>query len=502
MIAIIDFGSQYTQLIARRVRECRVYSEIFSCRTPLERIMALNPEGVILSGGPASVNDSDQSRFRSLFERRIPVLGICYGLQLGAHLLGGTVRRSAHREYGPALVRIRPSPVFHGLPHEFRVWMSHGDSIVRLPRGARTIAFTKATPVAGFEYRNFIGLQFHPEVHHTIGGKRIIDNFLTRVCRVPKTWTMDRFIAEKTAQIAAAASGGRVICAISGGVDSTVAAALCTRALGKDVVGIFVDNGLLRLNERQDVERNLRKRINLRIVDASTRFISALHGIRDPERKRKVIGRTFIRVFEREAQRVRNARFLVQGTLYPDVIESGMGIGPAAVIKTHHNVGGLPRRMKLDVLEPLRMLFKDEVRVLGRRLGLPERFIDRKPFPGPGLAVRILGPITRQRLDLLRQADHILLEEAVRLRAYPAIWQIFAVLLPLGSVGVMGDQRTYDSVIALRAVRSEDGMTADWVRLPHDFLARVSRRLTNEIKGVNRVVFDITSKPPATIEWE
>ncbi len=502
MIAIIDFGSQYTQLIARRIRECRVYSEIFSCHTNAETIGRLKPEGIVLSGGPASVYRVDHHRYSPLFGFGVPVLGICYGMQLAAQVFGGRVKRSSTREYGPAIIKTRSSPLFHGLPGTIRVWMSHGDTVMKAPGSSRIIALTETTSVAGFQRHNFYGIQFHPEVRHTEGGKKMIENFLTRVCHARKSWTMSKFIHDTVHQIRTQAGDGKMLCAISGGVDSTVAATLTAQAVGKNLVGVFVDNGLLRHNEKGEVKNIISRFVRVRIVDARLRFMKKLANVKNPERKRKIIGREFIRVFEREADKIPGIKYLVQGTLYPDVIESGMGIGPSDTIKTHHNVGGLPSRMKLKVVEPLRMLFKDEVRKLGKKLGIPKSFIERKPFPGPGLAVRIVGPVTPQRLEMLRQADHILLEEAANLKQYHAIWQMFAVLLPLGSVGVMGDQRTYDSVIAIRAVESEDGMTADWVRLPNKFLAAVSRRITNEVKGINRVVLDITSKPPATIEWE
>ncbi len=502
MIAIVDFGSQYTQLIARRIRECRVYSEIFSSRTPARRILDQRPDGIILSGGPGSVYETDPRVWAPLFESGRPVLGICYGMQLVAELLGGRVKKSPDREYGPALVSAAGSSLFKGLPRSFTAWMSHGDSVIRIPPGSRVIAYTGVTAIAGFQHGQVYALQFHPEVRHTKYGVRIIDNFLTRVCHAEKNWTMNRFIREKVEEIRTVIGPHKALCAISGGVDSTVAAALTARAIGKNLVGIFVDNGLLRMNEEREVLRRLSSLIDLKVVDARHRFLTRLAGIKDPERKRKIIGREFIRVFEHEARRHHGLTSLIQGTLYPDVIESGRGIGPADVIKSHHNVGGLPKRMKLKIVEPLRMLFKDEVRALGRTLNLPESFIQRKPFPGPGLAVRIVGRITPQRLEVLRNADRILLEEAQALRSYRNIWQIFAVLLPLGSVGVMGDRRTYDSVCSIRAVTSDDGMTADWARLPHRFLAKVSSRITNEVKGINRVVFDISSKPPATIEWE
>lgn len=502
MIAIVDFGSQYTQLIARRIRECSVYSEIFSSRLRPAEILNRPLDGIILSGGPGSVYETDPRVFSPLFKAGIPMLGICYGMQLAAEVLGGRVMKCPRREYGPVEIRVNRSLLFHKLPSVFRVWMSHGDSVIRSPAGSRVIARTPTTPVAGFQFKNIYGLQFHPEVHHTQFGRRIIENFLTLVCRAEKNWNMNRFIREKTLEIRDAVGPHKALCAISGGIDSTVAAVLTGRAIGKQLVGVFVNNGLLRQNEEHDVRQRLTGLIDLKVINAQKRFLTRLANIKDPERKRKIIGHEFIRIFEQEARRHAGLTTLIQGTLYPDVIESGQGIGPADVIKSHHNVGGLPPRMKLKILEPLRMLFKDEVRILGRTLGLPDSFIQRQPFPGPGLAVRIAGTINPRRLAMLRQADQILLEEASSLRNYKTIWQIFAVLLPLGSVGVMGDKRTFDSVCAIRAVTSEDGMTADWARLPHRFLARVSRRITNEVKGINRVVYDISSKPPATIEWE
>jgi len=500
MIAVIDFGSQYTQLIARRVRECGVYSEIYSCF--IDRLDLTDLEGIILSGGPGSVYRTNTKSFLHFFEYNVPVLGICYGMQLTAQLFDGIVQHSKCREYGPAEIRIKKNPIFDTLPTSFNVWMSHGDTVARLPAGAKIIASTETVPISGFQLKNFYSLQFHPEVRHTRFGTKIIKNFLYRICYAKKTWSMGKFIDEKIREIRETIGEKKAICAISGGVDSTVAGVLTSRAIGKNLVGIFVDNGLLRYNEREEVMTNLKNRINLRVVDARNRFLSKLQNAKDPETKRKIIGNEFIRIFENEARKIKSTEFLVQGTLYPDVIESGRGIGPSAVIKSHHNVGGLPEKMDLKIVEPLGLLFKDEVREIGRRLKLPKIFIERKPFPGPGLAVRIVGPITKERLEILRQTDQILQEEAGKLKNYKNIWQIFTVLLPLGSVGVMGDKRTYESVCAIRAVQSEDGMTADWVRLSDDFLSRISRRITNEVKGINRVVFDITSKPPATIEWE
>ena len=502
MIAVIDFGSQYTQLIARRVRECHVYSEIFSCYTDINDIDKKSLEGLILSGGPNSVYHTRAKSFKHFFNLNIPILGICYGMQLAAQILGGKVRYSKKREYGHACISVRTSSIFSKCPKRFNVWMSHGDSVVKLPHGARIIAWTETTPIAAFQLGPVYGLQFHPEVHHTQFGLTIINNFLNKICKAKRTWIMNRFVQDEVRRIGKIAGDEKVMCAVSGGIDSTVAAALTTKAIGDNLIGVFVDNGLLRMDEKEEVRRIVSPRINLRIVNAKKRFLSRLLNVKNPERKRKIIGNEFIKIFEAEARKIKGIRYLIQGTLYPDVIESGKGIGPSAIIKSHHNVGGLPKKMRLKIIEPLRFLFKDEVRQIARVLKLPSSFIERKPFPGPGLAVRIVGPVTEKRLMLLRQADKILLEEARSIKKYKDIWQIFAVLLPLGSVGVMGDKRTYDSVCAIRAVYSEDGMTADWVRLPQEFLNRVSRRITNEVRGINRVVYDITSKPPSTIEWE
>ena len=502
MIAVIDFGSQYTQLIARRVREYRVYSEIYNHQITIRELADKNIEGLILSGGPGSVYQKQFRISRKFFDLDVPILGICYGMQLAAQMLGGKVKHCKKQEYGYAEITTKQVALFTGLPKHFRVWMSHGDSVVRLPRAAQVIAGTKTTPIAGFSMHNIYGLQFHPEVHHTQYGKKIINNFLGLVCGARKTWSMNKFVETEVERIRHTVGDHKVICAVSGGVDSTVAATLTTKAVRENFVGIFVDNGLLRYKEKEEVIQTIGSLMNLKVVSAKRRFLSKLRNVKDPEKKRKIIGREFIRVFESEAKKIKDVKFLVQGTLYPDVIESGMGTGPSAVIKSHHNVGGLPRRMRLRIIEPLRLLFKDEVRKLGRVLKLPTWFIQRKPFPGPGLGVRILGSVTEQRLRILRHADKILLEEASKLKIYRDIWQIFAVLLPLGSVGVMGDKRTYDSVCAIRAVCSEDGMTADWARLPLTFLSHVATRITNEVTGINRVVLDITSKPPATIEWE
>jgi GMP synthase (glutamine-hydrolysing) len=509
-ILILDYGSQFTQLIARRVREERVYCEIHPPTLSIQEIRDWGARGIILSGGPASVYDSSVPvADKGLLELDVPVLGICYGMQLMASLSGGEVQ-PGKREYGRADVRIvTPDDLFDGFePHEkVTVWMSHGDHVDSPPAGFETLATTDSLPVAAFKAsdRPLYGVQFHPEVAHTPRGDEIISNFIFRICGCEPTWTPGFFIDDHLGQIRDQIGDEHVICGLSGGVDSSVAAALVHRAIGDQLTCIFVDTGLLRKAEREGVERTFRKHLGVRleVVDAADEFLSHLEGIDDPEQKRRVIGERFIRVFERAATEVgQNARFLVQGTLYPDVIESQSVRGPSAVIKTHHNVGGLPEDMNFELVEPLRELFKDEVRNVGRELGLPEELVGRHPFPGPGLAVRILGEITRERLDVLREADAIYLEEIRAAGLYDDIWQAFAVLLPVRSVGVMGDFRTYDHVLALRAVTSRDGMTADWFPFPPDVLARVSNRIINEVAGVNRVCYDISSKPPATIEWE
>ncbi|MBN1348854.1 glutamine-hydrolyzing GMP synthase [candidate division KSB1 bacterium] len=507
-ILILDFGSQYTQLIARRVRELNVYSIIKPYNITLEEIEALSPRGIILSGGPASVYAADAPKVDPrLFEQKIPVLGICYGLQLMAHLLGGSVIKAAEREYGHAtLAVIQPDALFEDTGTSFRVWMSHGDKLLKLPPGFETIARTQNSPLAAIrnEASRFYGLQFHPEVAHTEKGTGILRNFIYKICGCRGLWTPKSFITRAIEDIRARAGDSHVICALSGGVDSSVAAILVHRAIGNNLTCIFVDNGLLRLNESAEVKTVFEAHfhLNFRYVDASERFLRELKGVVSPEIKRKIIGEQFIRVFEKEASAVGGAQFLVQGTLYPDVIESVSVKGPSATIKTHHNVGGLPEAMHLDLIEPLRELFKDEVRKVGAELDIPPKILGRHPFPGPGLAVRILGEITPDRLKILRQADAIFIEELKRSGYYDKVWQAFAVFLPVQTVGVMGDERTYEAVIALRAVTSQDGMTADWARLPHDLLAHVSSRIINEVKGINRVVYDISSKPPSTIEWE
>lgn len=509
-VIILDFGAQYTQLIARRVREAGVYCEILPFNAPPEDIQARNPKGLILSGGPSSVYDDSAPRLTHdlLSNGHAPILGICYGLQLIAHKLGGSVQPSNSREYGYARLQVVDplSRLFTGLPEEMDVWMSHGDHVTVVPEGFAVTAKTEDA-INAFENPalGVYGVQFHPEVAHTPLGAQILRNFLFEICGCLGDWTPAAAIEEQVERIRETlGADGRAICGLSGGVDSSVAAALVHRAVGDRQTCFFIDNGLLREGEFETTLALLKQETKLNIVgvDASREFLSALNGVTDPETKRKRIGATFIEVFEREATKLGGVGFLVQGTLYPDVIESVSVRGPSATIKSHHNVGGLPEKMNLRLIEPLRELFKDEVRLIGAQLGVPEELLQRHPFPGPGLAVRILGEITADRLRLVRAADRILDQELRRAEMYAAVWQAFAVLLPVSSVGVMGDERTYEQVIAIRAVTSVDGMTADWARLPHDLLARVSARIVSEVKGVNRVVYDISSKPPSTIEWE
>ena len=507
-ILVLDFGSQYTQLIARRVREAKVYSEIMPYNTPPGKIKKFRPKGIILSGGPSSVYQKGAPLCsRKIFDLNIPILGICYGMQLMTHLFGGKVARAQKREYGKAELFIdNNTGILKGLGDGTVVWMSHGDKIDEMPEGFVAIGHTPNSPVAamGNVRKGFYGLQFHPEVVHTPKGSEILHNFIFSICGCSPSWTMKSFLDYSLENIRKAVGKKKVICALSGGVDSTVVATLVSRAVGGQLISIFVNNGLLRKGEVEKVLNLFSEtlHLNLKYADAADIFLKKLDGVIDPEQKRKIIGREFIRVFEREAKKRSDVVFLAQGTLYPDVIESVSFKGPSATIKTHHNVGGLPTKMKFKLIEPLRELFKDEVRVLGKEMGIPDDILWRQPFPGPGLAVRILGEITEGRLNILREADAIVLEEIKAAGLYRDIWQSFAVLLPVKTVGVMGDERTYENVIALRAVTSMDGMTADWVKLPYELLGRLSNRIINEVKGVNRVVYDISSKPPSTIEWE
>ncbi len=506
-IVVLDFGSQFTQLIARRLRELSVYSEILPFDTPPSEIARRRPAGIILSGGPKSVSEAGAPRCdRAVLESGVPVLGICYGMQLMTDLMGGEVAPAPHREFGLATIRIeRDAPLFATVPDELRVWASHGDFVAAAPPGFAVTATSANAPVAAMASpaQRLYALLFHPEVAHTDRGLDILRNFAFDVCGCTGDWTMASFVEEATERIRAQVGEGRVACGLSGGVDSTVAALLIHRAVGDRLTCIFVDNGVMRMDEAEQIRRRFeRLQLPLVFVDASALFLDRLAGITDPERKRKIIGATFIDVFEAEAAKLGSFDYLAQGTLYPDVIESVSVIGPSHVIKSHHNVGGLPERMRFKLVEPLRLLFKDEVRGVGKELGLDDEFVWRQPFPGPGLAVRILGEVSESRLALVRKADAIVAEEVKRAGWYRRLWQSFAVLLPVQSVGVMGDARTYEYTIAIRAVESKDGMTADWARLPHDLLAIVSSRIVNEVKGINRVVFDISSKPPSTIEWE
>ncbi len=516
-ILILDFGSQYTQVIARRVREAKVYSQIVPYHTPAAQIAAMEPNGIILSGGPASVyGDKAPQVDPEIFKLGKPILGICYGMQLMGHNLSGRVEHSEKREYGAGTLELltKECPLFKGLPTKLDVWNSHGDKITKLPTGFKRVGRTESSQNAAIYHpkKNFYGLQFHPEVAHTPKGNKIISNFVHTICGCRSDWTMGSFIEHACEEIRRQVGKEKVILGLSGGVDSSVAAALLHRAIGDQLTCIFVNNGLLRAKEAEAVQQIFGKnfKLKLKYVDASERFLKKLRKVTDPEKKRKIIGTEFVRVFEEATIDLRKEdkdgshyKFLAQGTLYPDVIESiSISGNPAALIKSHHNVGGLPKRMQFALVEPLRELFKDEVRLVGEELGLPKEIVHRQPFPGPGLAVRILGEITEERLRILREADEIVVNEMKDADWYYKIWQSFAVLLPIRSVGVMGDERTYDYTIALRMVESQDGMTADWVRLPYDLLARISSRIINNVKGVNRICYDISSKPPSTIEWE
>jgi len=508
-LVILDFGSQYTQLIARRVRELKVYSRILPYNASFEEIIRDNPKGIVLSGSPSNVyHKKAPLPDQRIFDAGIPILGICYGLQLIAHFYQGKVHKSDHREYGFAKVKIdQKEKLFAGFPSEMVCWMSHGDKLDKLPKGFKRLAHTSSAPIAAIAdlKRQIYGVQFHPEVVHTPMGAKLLGNFLFRVCGFKGDWTPKSFVQESIDRIRGQVGKSKVVLGLSGGVDSSVAAVLLHKAIGKQLHCIFVDNGLLRMNEADRVRDVFKKhfKMNLHFAQATDVFLDELHNVSDPEKKRKIIGRVFIEVFQREAKKLGLVPFLAQGTLYPDVIESvSVHGGPSSMIKSHHNVGGLPLNMKFKLVEPLRELFKDEVRAVGRELGLSTEIVDRQPFPGPGLAVRIIGKITRERLEVLRQADRIVLEEIKKAGYYRKVWQSFAVLLPIKSVGVMGDERTYESAVAIRAVTSLDGMTADWARLPDDLLSGMSSRIINEVKGINRVCYDISSKPPATIEWE
>ncbi len=509
MVVVIDFGSQYNQLIARRVRECHVYCQIESPSADIDTIQSLNPEGIILSGGPASIYEKNSPTIDpAIFNLGIPILGICYGMQFMIHALGGKVEKTAKREYGFAELAIKkPTGLFDRIEQTTTCWMSHGDSIVELPPGFVATASTENTDLAAVAnpHQRLYGLQFHPEVHHTPKGKRMLKNFLVNICGCKQNWTMKAFAKETVSKIRESVADKKVILGLSGGVDSSVTALLIHKAIGKNLTCIFIDNGLLRLNEADRMKKLLKQHldINIRFINAGKQFLSALAGVNDPEKKRKIIGKIFMDIFEAEAQKIEGAEFLAQGTLYPDIIESRSAFGgPTSIIKSHHNVGGLPKKMKLKLVEPLQFLFKDEVRKLGKAIGLPEELVWRQPFPGPGLAIRIIGEINQRRLSILRNVDAILLEEIKASGYYKRLWQSFAVLLPVKSVGVMGDKRTYENIIAIRAVTSKDAMTADWARLPYKILGQISNRIINEVKGVNRVVYDISSKPPSTIEWE
>lgn len=507
-ILIIDFGSQYTQLITRRIREENVFSEIFPHTINIEKVKEINPSGIILSGGPMSVYDKNAPELdEKILKLQIPILAICYGLQLICKIFNGKVEPAKDREYGKSSLNIlTDSNLLKGLKNNSIIWMSHGDLVTKIPEGFKVTGDSDHSPFCAIENESekIYGVQFHPEVNHTEEGKKIISNFLFEICKCKADWTPKNFIEETIEKIKSETGNSKAICALSGGVDSTVAAVLVKKAIGKNLICIHIDTGLMRKNESRQIEEMFENKFHLHIIhiDASERFLKNLEGIIDPEKKRKIIGKTFIEVFDEEAKKFDNVKFLVQGTLYPDVIESVSVKGASATIKTHHNVGGLPEKMNLKLIEPFRELFKDEVRNVGRELNIPEEFIERHPFPGPGLAVRILGEIKKEKLDILREADDIFITEIKKAGIYNKIWQAFCVLLPVQSVGVMGDFRTYENVLALRAVNSIDGMTADWFKFDHEFLANVSNKIINKVRGINRVIYDISSKPPSTIEWE
>ncbi|HSG30698.1 MAG TPA: glutamine-hydrolyzing GMP synthase [Thermodesulfobacteriota bacterium] len=507
LVLIIDFGSQYTQLIARRVRELGIYSEIKPFNLPLEEIKGLNPGAIILSGGPCSVWDKDSPRVSSdLFNLDIPILGICYGMQLTVSCLGGKVEKSKKREFGPAKLSIKhSSDLFENITNNSQVWMSHSDKVLSISKNFKIIAKTKTCPVAAIKHKDkkIYGTQFHPEVVHTVEGIEILTNFLFKISGLKKNWSPKSFVQRTIEDLKNTLDDSKVICGLSGGIDSTVTAALLKETIGKNLHCIFVDTGLLRLNEAKEIVQSYKQmELNLKVVNAQKVFLQKLRGVIDPEKKRKIIGREFVKVFEAEAKKIKGAKYLAQGTLYPDVIESVSVKGPSATIKSHHNVGGLPKRMNLKLVEPLRELFKDEARKAGKELGVPTEILGRHPFPGPGLAIRIMGEITKDRLEILRQADRLFIDELKSSNTYDDIWQAFSVFIPVRTVGVMGDERTYENVLALRAVTSTDGMTASWAKIPYDILERVSVKIINEVKGINRVVYDISTKPPSTIEWE
>jgi len=508
-VLILDFGSQYTHLIARRVRELNVYSEIVPYNIKARELLTRSPKAIILSGGPASVLSKGSPKpDKDIFNLGIPILGICYGAQLMANMMGGKVTKSKKREYGHAILKAgSKASIFKTLNSTELIWMSHGDKISRLPKGFSKIGTTKNSPVAAMENKalKFYGVQFHPEVVHTPKGKKILRNFVLGIARAKANWSMGSFVKAQLKSLKKTVGKEKVLLGLSGGVDSSVLAVLLHKAIGKQLICMFIDNGLARKNEAQQVKERFSGyyKMNLKVINAEAKFLKALKGVKDPERKRKIIGRAFIEVFQQEAKKLGKIKYLAQGTLYPDVIESCSPIGgPSATIKTHHNVGGLPKKLKFELIEPLRDLFKDEVRLLGEELKMPEEIVWRQPFPGPGLAVRHIGAVTKERMDILRDTDHVLMEEIKKAKLYRKLWQSFCVLLPVKTVGVMGDERTYEYVVAIRAVTSEDAMTAHWAKLPYDVLARVSNRIINEVKGINRVVYDISSKPPSTIEWE